>query len=312
MNKREVHITMDRKGLALVEILIGLVVTIIVVGVIVSVYITSDKVFRQNKSISDVKEITKLGMEQLEWLFQRWGTSTPCNDPTIGGSECTPIRDCRVAGNFTYPPPSSMCITIDEGNPCDEIILHANLYGNGYIDRLSSPSTAAVMSCRLSEETGRNCYHLKRGGLFIRDAQDDHIALIFLIGGLSSDGLDCVNVSGNSNGSLNRQVTALNGNVRDSANQLTTTFNIEGGDLLIRVPHRLRLFCQSNPQDNNSLWLYMEATDMSSSCNAHEPPIPLNAVNSFKAEQQGQGVFITMQLRGPDNKTMNVQRFFGR
>ncbi len=299
------------KGLTLAEIMIAIAISIIILAAVTSLYYTSDRVFKRTKSSADVKEILKQGMAGLEWIFQRWGTATPCNDPT-GNNQCSVIRDCRIAGSYNYPPPSSMCLTIINGNPCDEVIFYGSLYGNGFVDRVSGPTSVALMSCRLSTETNQNCYHLKRGGQFIRDTQNNNVVLIFSISGLGSNNLECINVNGSSNTSASRVVTALNGNLRDANNNLTPFMNLEGGDLLLRVPHLIRLFCQFNPQDGNTLWLYMQATDMSEDCNANENPQPIMPVNSFIAEQFGQGIRITTQVRGPDNNFMTVQRYFGR
>lgn len=303
------------KGLTLAEILIAIAVSIIVLSAVASLYYVSDRAFKRTKASSDVKEIAKGGMAGLEWLFQRWGTATPCNDPT-GNNQCTPVIDCRVAGQYNYPPPSSMCITIIdntiEGSPCDDVIFYGSLYGNGFVDRVSGPTTVALMSCRLSTDSNQNCYHIKRGGQFIRDYQNNANVLIFSLSSLGSSNLECINVTSSSNTTASRQVTALNGNLLDASGNPTPSMNLEGGDLLLRVPHRIRLFCGFNVQDNNTIWLYMQATDMSTNCNANEPAQPIMPIRSFDAEQFAQGVRVTIQARGPDGQVTRVQRYFGR
>ncbi|HIJ59494.1 MAG TPA: type II secretion system protein [Nitrospirae bacterium] len=299
-------------GLSLVEMLVAIAITSIITTALLGLYLSSDKVFRQTKVIADTKETAKLSLAQLEWLFQRWGTSTPCNDPE-GNNICTIIRNCKdLNGNFQYPPPSSICITIEDSNPCDEVYFYANLYGNGFVDRLDSATTVAVMSCRLSDTNVQNCYHIKRGGKFRRDANNTQNVLVFSINNLSSNNLDCINATGNSNGLMSRQLNILNGFELDQNNQLTQTLNFDGGDLLVRVPHRVKLFCQSNPNDNNKQWLYMSATDTSLQCNANEDPSPLVPVDSFQVQQQFQGILVSVTIRGPEGRLMQVQRFFGR
>ena len=105
---------------------------------------------------------------------------------------------------------------------------------------------------------------------------------------------------------------ALNGQLIDDAGNFTTNYAFEGGEIIFRVPHRVRLFCQNNSADQNRQWLYMEATDMATVCNADEPAQPLIPVNSFNIIKQGEGVVVTMQARGTGGKTMNFQRYFGR
>ncbi|MCX8070311.1 MAG: type II secretion system GspH family protein [Thermodesulfovibrionales bacterium] len=312
MRYYKTHKILNNKGISLVEILIAMVIVGIITSALLTLYMSSDKVFRQTKVIADTKETAKLSLAQLEWLFQRWGTSTPCNDPT-GNNVCTVIRDCRdTNNNYAYPPPSSICITILESSPCDEVQFYANLYGNGFVDRLDSATTVAMMSCRLSDASGQNCYHIKRGGPFRRDANNNLVVLIFSINNLSSNNLDCINVTGNSNATMGRQVSILNGFELDANNQPTNTLNLDGGDLLVRVPHRVRLFCQNNPNDNNTRWLYMSAVDSATQCAANENPEPLVPVDAFQVEQQGQGIRVSVTIRGPEGRQMPIQRFFGR
>lgn len=302
----------NQNGISLVEILIAIAIVGIITSALITLYMTSDRVFRQTKAVADTKETAKLSLAQLEWLFQRWGTSTPCNDPS-GNNICTIIRNCKDQnGNFVYPPPSSICITIEDGSPCDDVHFYGNLYGNGFVDRLDSASTVAVMSCRLSDAQSQNCYHLKRGGPFRRDATNPLNVLIFSVSNLSSNNVDCINVTGNSNVTMNRQLSILNGFELNEINQPVNTLNLEGGDLLMRVPHRIRLFCQANPNDNDNQWLYMSAVDTATQCGADETAEALVPVNTFQVETQGQGIRVSLTIRGPDGRQMSVQRFFGR
>lgn len=305
----------DNKGLTLAEIMVAIAVSIIVLGAITSLYITTDKVFKRTKDTSDVKEIAKGGMAQLEWLFQRWGTSTPCSnqDP----SQCTSITPCGSGGGtFPYPPPSSLCITINQNNPCDEIYFYANLYGNGFVHlpTIEQPILMNIKSCRLSTNQRQNCYHIKRGAKFISDKQNPDIykPLIFSISGLSNNNLVCTDGTLEPNATISPSATALNGFLKDENGNLIDSYNFEGGEIIMRVPHRIRLFCQQNSQDNNTLWLYMEAIDMATDCNAYEPPQPLIPVDSFKAQLFSQGIRIDMETRGSNGQKFPLTRFFGR
>ncbi len=305
----------DNRGLTLAEIMVAIAVSIIVLGAITSLYITTDRVFKRTKDTSDVKEIAKVGMAQLEWLMQRWGTSTPCSnqDP----SQCTLITSCNSGGgSFTYPPPSSLCITINENNPCDEIHFYANLYGNGFIHlpTIEQPILMNVKSCRLSNVQRQNCYHIKRGAKFISDKENPNIykPLIFSISGLSSNNLVCTDGTLEPNATISPTAIILNGFLRDENGNLTDIYSFEGGEIIMRVPHRIRLFCTQNSQDNNNLWLYMEAKDMATDCNDNEPPQPIIPVNSFKAQIVSQGIRIDMEVRGLNGQIFPLTRFFGR
>lgn len=301
---------LNNKGLTLAEIMVAIAISVIILGAVTSLYITSDRSFKRTKSSSDVKEIGKTGMAQLEWLFQRWGTSTPCGneDP----SQCTLVNSC----GSTYPPQSTMCITILERNPCDEVLFYANLYGNGFVHlpTVEQPISMNIKSCRLSTASQQNCYHIKRGAKFIRDQQNPNVykPLIFSISGLSNNNLVCTDGTLTPNATIDPTATALNGYLKDENNNLITNYSFEGGEILLRVPHRIRLFCQQNSEDNNNLWLYMEATDMAIACNANEPAQPLIPVNSFQATVVGQGVRIELEAREPNGQIFRMQRFFGR
>lgn len=302
---------LSKKGLSLAEVLIAVSVSIIILGGITSLYLTSNREFLRVKALADTKETTKQTIAGIEWIMERWGTSTPCNDPD-GNNNCLVVRDCRLNGEYVYPPPSSLCITINNSSPCDELIFYGSLYGNGFVERIAAQDSVAMVSCRLSSSNQHNCYHIKRGGMFIRDIQNNNTALIFKISNLSASNVDCIEFEGSSNVTAHRRVTALNGAVAGPDNISTQFMNLEGGDMLLRVPHRIRIFCQANPNDNNRRWLYMEATDMASNCSSNEPAQPLAPVDNFEVEQVLNGIRITMTVRGDEGRTINIQRFFGR
>jgi prepilin-type N-terminal cleavage/methylation domain-containing protein len=302
---------LDNKGLTLAELMMAIVISTIVLAAITSLYITTDKVFKKTKDVSDVKETTKGVMAQLEWIFQRWGASTPClnTDPT----QCTRVDiACNAGGTFTYPPQSSMCITINDSHPCDEVYFYANLYGNGFvhIPTIESPIRMNIKSCRLSTVSRHNCYHIKRGAKFIRDSNG--IPYIFSLSGLNNNNLACIDGTLDPNGQIDPTATAYSSNQGYTYNPSNYTYSFEGGEIILRVPHRIRLYCQNNSQDNNTLWLYMEATDMATECNADEAPQPLVPVNSFQASTEGQGIRIQIDIRGNNGNRMTVERVYGR
>jgi len=308
-----------QRAFTIIELLVAIVISFITLGAVIALYQVSSDVFRNIKKVSEAKENTRVGVAQLEWLFQRWGVGTPCCS-----QDCTVITSCGDPGAFTYPPPSALCITIIEGDPCDEIWFYANLHGMGFVDKLISPYEVAVMSCRLSEDITQNCYHIRRGGLWAPvdwDYTTYPVPPIVAISNLSADNLDCIDVSGTSNATMNREVTILNGLYNGS-----DIFLLEGGDLLIRVPHRVRLFCQPNPNDNNRLWLYMEAIDvaeevMPNVANCRSDPAdtdpseginPLVPVESFQVTLLNNAIKVDVVYRGEGGETMRMERVYGR
>jgi prepilin-type N-terminal cleavage/methylation domain-containing protein len=303
------------RGFTLVEVMISLLISAIIIAAIVSLATTSMKAFRQAKEVSEVKELGKSGMAQLEWLFQRWGTATPCDNTNT--SLCTSVsQDCLVSGSYAYPPPSTACITIADYSTYDEAHFYANLTGSGFvhIPQISDPSTMNIKSCRLSTASGQNCYYVKMGAKFITDKTNTNVykPLIFSLSNLSDNNLVCTDGTIIPNATISVNATALNGQLKDDAGNFISTYQFEGGEIVFRVPHRVRLFCQDNPSDQNRKWLYMEATDMATGCHADEPAQPLIPVNSFDIKRQGEGIVVTMQVRGTDGKTTDIQRNFAR
>ena len=301
------------EGFTLVEVLIALAISAVILTAVVSLFTTSAKTFQKVKDVSDVNATAKDAMARLEWLFQRWGVSTPCDSANT--PLCTSVaQDCQVNGVYPYPPPSSVCMTILDNDP-DEAIFYANLYGNGFVHvpELSNLKTMNIKSCRLlAGKKTDNCYYLKMGAKFIVDQQNTAIytPLIFSLSSLSADNLNCTDGTIAANATVSSRTTARNGFL-DSGGT-TDTYTLEGGEVILRVPHRVRLYCRSNPGDKNNRWLYMDVTDMASHCNANEPAQPLIPVNSFNIIKHGEGIVVTMQVRATNGKVMDVQRYFGR
>jgi len=312
-----------KRGFTIIELLIAVFIGMISLGAVIALYLTSAEVFKDVREVSESKEGARVSVAQLEWLFQRWGVGTPCC-----AQDCTLVVSCGEPGAFAYPPPSSLCITIVEGEPCDEVWFYASLYGMGFVDRLISPTDVAVMSCRLSDDINDNCYHIKRGGLWAPvdwDYDNYPTPPIVAISNLSQDNLDCIDVSGTSNATMSRRVTLLNGLYHGSPD-----FYLESGDLLIRVPHRVRLFCRENPSDGNRLWLYIETIDMAEeaapgvpNCRSNpddtdpsEGIRPLFPVDRFQVEVyppgEGRAVKVFIEYKTETGESVRLERIYGR
>lgn len=139
-----------KRGLSVAELIVAIVISFIAISAIYSLLFTGLKTVDTTKRIGDVKELSKSGFAVLDWVFQRWGSGVPCNDPTSTPGDCTPIRDCNVnisdPLNSPYPPPSSRCVTVVQKDPCDEVWFYANLKGFGFVERLKSPHRVSLFS----------------------------------------------------------------------------------------------------------------------------------------------------------------------
>ena len=306
---------MENKGLTITELLVAIFISAIILSAMGFLYSTSNKVFSQTEGIQNAKDYIDNGMTQLQWFFDRWGAGVPCNDPT-GANNCTVVRPCQDSnGNFDFPPPSSICITYQQNQTypsCDDVYFYGTMGGEGFVSRVSSPSTVTVMSCRLNQAPNNNCYLVKRGGIWFRDYQNQNTVLFFQISGLSQNNLDCISSNSLSNANMSRTVNALNGQVYVQ-NGPTAPPQLQNGDLLIRAPSLIHLYCQTNPQDGN-LWLYAQTTDKSP-CGNNKGPYALMPVNTFQVinDPYKDGyVEVRISFRGKDGKLITMDRIFGR
>ncbi len=251
-----------KKGFTLIELLIVLVIASLILGALVGLYIAQQKTQTPLKSISDVVEIERNAIAQLEWLFSRWGTGTPCNDPT-GANICTRIRPCTINGNFIYPPPSTLCVSIRDGNPCGEIWFYANFEGMAVVNNVYR-NKAHLLSCRLKTEDdngNKYCFHIMRYARFFRDTNDNNKALIFQLSGLpdNQQNVECIDETYTNpaiyNAECNRTATILNGNITNQHGELQDWLNLEGGDIIIHLPKLIHLYCEA---ENGIYWLKME------------------------------------------------------
>ena len=239
-----------KKGFILIELLIVLVIASLILGALVGLYIVQQRIQNPLKSTSDVVEIQRNAMAQLEWLFSRWGTGTPCNDPT-GTNICTRIRPCTINGNFTYPPPSTLCVSVRNGNPCGEIWFYANFEGIAIVNNVYR-NKAYLLSCRLkTEDNNRNkyCFHIMRYARFFRDTNDNDKALIFQLSDLDNQNAECIDEKYTNptihNAECNRTATILNGNITNQHGDPQNWLNLEGGDIIIHLPKLIHLYCES-------------------------------------------------------------------
>jgi len=294
-----------RRGISLAEVVVAIGVSILAVLAITALHEAGGKSFVGGKVLTDAEEEALIGVSQLEWLFQRWGVGTPCCS-----QNCIAVRSCGEPGEMTYPPPSSLCITVKEGDPCDEVWFYASLGGMGFVDRLLGPSEVALMSCRLSQEGKSNCYHLRRGGLWAPvdwDYDAYPVPPVVAVQGLAEDNLDCIDVEGTYNTTADRTVLLLNGRYNGSA-----VFYLESGDLLISAPMRVHLFCRENPSDGNKLWLYMGLEDPIEECGRDGRAQPLSPVERFKVRVEGGAVRVSVDYRGSTGGVFSLERIYGR
>jgi len=251
-----------KKGFTLLELVIVMLLGLFIVGIILGLFIVSQQLQTPGKSVSDVVEVARSGMAQLEWIFSRWGTGTPCNDPT-GANTCTRIRACDISGNFSYPPPSTLCVTIRAGKPCGQIWFYANLRGMAIVNNIYR-NEAHLLSCRLQskDENGNHfCFQIMRYGRFLRDYEHPKKILFWRLNDLNHQNAECLSEeylnTYKYNAESDRKVEALNGKLQNATGGLTNYLLLEGGDMLLNIPLLIHLYC-SPPDKNGIIWLEMD------------------------------------------------------
>jgi len=294
-----------KRGISLAEVIVAIGISIITILAITALHEAGGKSFVGGKMLTDAEEEALIGLSQLEWLFQRWGVGTPCCS-----QNCITVRSCGQPDGMEYPPPSSLCITVEEGDPCDDVWFYASVGGMGFVDRLLGPGEVAFMSCRLSTAGNANCYHLRRGGLWAPvdwDYENNPVPPVVAVQGLGEENLDCIDVEGTYNTTADRTVLLLNGQYNGS-----TVFFLESGDLLISAPMRVHLYCRRNPSDGGRLWLYMRLEEPIEECGRGGRAQPLSPVERFKVSVEGNAVKVSVDYRGSSGGIFTIERIYGR
>lgn len=297
---------MNKKGFSLIELIVVMIIGFFILEAAYLLYTGSIKLFRDVRTKSDNLQTKMPSMELIGRYFDRWGVGVYA---TGSGIDCS-----------NYPPSNAKCIKVTAGTPCDEVTFWGNIYGMGFVKDISG-TTAQLMSCRLSNNADHKYFYLVRNNE-LKNELDTSVTpnkpkSLSFSGNLSSDNADCI-----SN-------TTYNATVDTSMTDGAATKTIVAGDVLHRVPFKIRIYCSLNSADDNSRWLYVQQTDMHD--NVSSPAEAIAPVNSFKVEPipssstclstGGTGcsaVKLTVTFRSQSKKydrttsAYTVERIFGR
>lgn len=257
----------NNKGYSVLEMLMAIGIGLIVLGAVAASYTGSLKVFQDTKSISDNIHTKMPSVELISRYFDRWGVGVVSKKRIRFNG--TPED---VSPSCTNCPEYNKLITITQGSPCDTVEFFGNLYGTGFVQSISG-TTAYLISCRLSTSSSQNCYTIWRNTFPLNDISGGSVLPVG-ISGLSTNNADCASL-----------VSGTTSNVTASSSMSTKA--LAPGDYIHRLPHRVRLYCANNSNDNNRTWLYVDLTDQSAGyCNDNEPASPLAPVDEFKVIEQ--------------------------
>lgn len=305
---------MNNKGYSMVELLIAIVVSSVILGAVMLSYTGTLKVFKDVKSISDTIQTKTPSIELIARYLERWG---------VGVVSKEQITDCRSCSNYSTDccPPYSRTMYITTTNGCSDITFFGNIYGFGFI-RGPEPisNTADIVSCRLSTTSEQNCYVLWRDN-FPLNSVSNNIVIPVEATGLSIQNKECMTLKAGtvSNATINSILQSKSGG---------SSKTLKAGDSLQRFPHKIRLYCNSNPGDNNRKWLYADLTDTTSACNANENATPIAPVENFQVTKLPSGcnaeaggcthIKVDIEFRSQSEKyegqfdTYKVTKIFGR
>lgn len=290
-----------QKGFTMVEILIVIILCAIIAMAALGLYLASDKVFKKMKATSDVLEEMRSAMATLDFVFSRWGVGVPCknNNCTIGSS----ITPCDA----TYPPSDPLCVKCNSGDlnsGCSDIEFYASLYGYGFVVDVKG-TQADLISCRLSTDNDNNYYYIWQGEVVI-DYNGTGLPPVYELSNLTPNNIDCIE---NFTGSANAQCNATIIRKIDNATKI-----LQPGDIIIRVPHKVRLYVDSKSNDNG-YWLYLEKTDMATYENSTTKVAKVKDLNSFKvyyAQGHTLKLEIEFQSQSKPEKVLKIERYFAR
>jgi len=259
-----VKIYNSKRGFSLIELLIAGTIGLFILTAAYYLYSGSLHLFSNVKTISDNVQTKIPSMELIARYIDRWGVGVYA---TGSGTNCT-----------TYPPSDSKCIIktaqtgLSGGATCDEVTFWGNLYGTAFTHSVSG-ATATITSCRLSTNSGQNCYYLWRTNTLQNEVISGSSDVLYL-SSLSSNNADCTTFASAGNATVS---STLSSYANSSYNK-----TLQAGDIIQRAPHKIRLYCASNTNDNNKNWLYVDLTDTTASCNSNESASPIAPVNSFQ------------------------------
>lgn len=301
----------SQNGFTLIELLIAGAIGLFILVAVYYLYSGSLHLFSNVKSISDNVQTKIPSMELIARYVDRWGVGVYA---TGTGSDCT-----------TYPPSNAKCVTkttqtgLANGITCDELTFWGNIHGTGFVHSVSGGS-ATLTSCRLSNSSGQNCYYLWRTNTIQNNIIGGTPDILYL-SNLSINNADCSTFSSSGNVTVSSTLISWTG---------TTSNNktLQAGDVIQRAPHKIRLYCASNPNDSNRNWLYVDLTDTASYCNSNETSSPIAPVDSFQVALLPSGcnastggcyaIEVNVTFRSQSKKydntydTHQIRRVFGR
>lgn len=284
---------MKNRGFTVVELLVGIVVSIITLLAISSLFFTSNRVIQIVKPASESIEEVQTGLATLDFLMSRWGVGFPCSNNCVydATQSCSTTFNSFNASSTNLNPYGNNPLCINILNNGSEVQFFASLGGSGFV-KSSNNNSSQLISCRLSSQSKDNCYFLFNPAFsgFAR------------LSDLSANNRDCIDLD---------ITSQTNATATIDLNTLPAGSSLAGsslaGGLLIRAPHFVRIYIQDG-------WLRMDKKDISD-CDDNENAVNIAKVRSFTAQSLSSGsVKFTIEFvsQTDPNKVFRVERVYTR
>lgn len=264
----------ENRGFTLIELLTAILIVFLVVGALLGLYVASNRAFMVSSDVASLTEDVRNTVTTLDFIFSRWGVGVPCrnNDCSVVVSNINSgiLPDC----DSTYPPSDPMCATIGSGS----VTFYASLGGMGVVTN----STGQAVSCRLQKGEP---YYLWNGTK-IANWDGTGSSIPYCTVNVSEDNKDCFNGPDNSIVSI------------------STSCSLSPGVVLIRTPHRITIYLNSNT-------LYMDRYDVA--LGQAENAIKLaDRVRSFSVNKDGRNLRVVIDFVSEGGRIFHYERYFGR
>jgi prepilin-type N-terminal cleavage/methylation domain-containing protein len=291
-----------QKGFTMIEVLIVIVLCTIIIMAALGLYFASDKIFKQTRPISDVLEEMRSAIATLDFVFSRWGAGVPCYNNNCNEA----ISECVGPQPDNYPPYNRLCMSCNSGNlisGCSDIEFYANLEGYGFVVSVNGTQTNLI-SCRLrNTDLSNDTYYIWEGDKVVNYNGTD-LPKYKLNLNSDDDNKDCINFAGGPNVQHNVIVQEFNG---------TGNYTLQPGDMITRVPHKVRLYVNYD-SDDKGYWLYIKKFDIGRGTTYTTKLGRVKDLDSFKVYSEGRAIKVEVEFQSQSKpeKTLKIIKYFAR
>jgi prepilin-type N-terminal cleavage/methylation domain-containing protein len=251
-----------QKGFTIIELLVGILISLLILGAISIAFIGVNRGFQKNRPISQAIQEAQSSVAALDFLLSRLGVGVPVFNPKnpiyVMNSDGSIKKDqygnpvlwqsVDLPNGIVFPPPYPfwyLALDTNHDGKNDTLYFFASIGGSGSVVSCSNASSCNVLSCRLTSSNTDKCYFIfSANGISVKyyELGNNDIA---------NDDIDCLNLQDN-----------------QSYNTAVNIVGLSPGDRFQRVPHLIRIY--ETPIDSKTSWLTFDRIDLAVDCNDNE------------------------------------------